>query len=73
MSISLWTGIIYDHDITQHMDWVILHAFLKSNTFISNTKLKLAKKQAKAKQNHFGLTFSIWKLFNFFVHAIIQK
>ena len=73
MSILLWTGIVYDHDGTQHMDCVILHAFFKSNTFISNTKLKLAKNQAKAKQHPFGLTFSIWKLFTFFVHVIIQK
>ena len=29
-----------------------LHAFFISNTFISNVRLKLAKNQAKAKQNH---------------------
>ena len=30
---------------------LILHAFFISNTFISNTKLKLAKSQANAKQH----------------------
>ena len=29
----------------------MIHAFFISNTFISNTRLKLAKNQAKAKQH----------------------
>ena len=33
------------------MGWIALHALFISNTFKSNARLKLAKNQAKAKQN----------------------
>ena len=33
------------------LQYASLHAFFISNTFISNAKLKLAKKQANAKQH----------------------
>ena len=31
--------------------WLMVHTFFISNTFITNTRLKLAKNQANAKQN----------------------
>ena len=42
--------------LTLHMreaflQYASLHAFFMSNTFISNTRLKFAKKQANAKQH----------------------
>ena len=41
------------------------------NTFISNTRLKLEKNQAKVKQH--TEAFATWSLFAFFIHVIIQK
>ena len=50
-----------------------LHAFFISNTFISNTRLKLAKNYAKAKQHpEAGLLTSISKKQIACVHEIIS-
>ena len=47
--------------------------FFISNTFISNTRLKLVKNQAKAKQHPEVELLLFENLFAFFVHVIIQK
>ena len=47
--------------------------FLKSNTFISNARLKSTKKLSKSYATPWGWTFAIWKLFALLIHVIIQK
>ena len=41
--------------------------------FVSNTSLKLVKNEAKAKLHPQAESFTIRKLFAFFIHVIIQK
>ena len=44
-----------------------------SNSFISNTRLKLGKKWNKCEATLWSWTLAISKLFTFFIHVIIQK
>ena len=52
--------------------WILLHEFF-TKFFLSNTRLKLAKNEAKAKQHPEAELLLIWKLFTFFIHVIIQN
>ena len=58
-------------DYHSYYDWsscqLVLLYTLKSNTFISNAPLKLARNQENAKQYPGGWTFAIWKSFTFFI------
>ena len=50
----------------------IIYTLFLSNTFISNSSLKLAKNQAKAKQ-HPKAELSLFKNYLLFIHVINQQ
>ena len=72
-AIRLLEKILGECLLKLQSSWMQLHGFFISSTFISNARLKSAKKIKQLLNNTQGWTFPTGKLFTFFIHVIIQK